>query len=273
VHLPGRTAVRGARVFLLLAALTGCGKSELSVFVAAKGFVTASPVDLDQVAAFTKFRSCAGHDYEGTSTSGVHESDRSMKHYVEARPEYLGTTGQFRVYAPFAGTIDYLIPPALDIAESATLRGGSIWMNVPGTETVEDGVAVYLTVQIGHVYPLAGLQQGVSVNAGDLIGYGALNGGDELDLVVRSEPGSQEYLFSFIESMSPTVLAQYAARGVTLDNVIVSKAYRDAHPCGFVENNGGAEGAGTLSNPALDDVYLTCDGGSCADAGGEDDAG
>jgi len=249
----------------------GCsGKSELSVFNAAQGFITASPVDLNQVAAFTKFRSCAGHDYEGTSTPGVHETDRSMKHYVEPLPQYQGTTDQFGIHAPFNGTIDYLIPPALDAAETGTLRGGSVWMNVPGTRTSEDGVTVYLTAQIGHIYPLAGLQQGDQVEAGQLLGYGALNGGNELDLVIRSEPGSQEYLYSFIGSMSPALLAQYADHGVTPGNVIVSEAYRDAHPCGFVENNGGAEGPGTLSNPALDDVYLSCDAGDCASDGGSD---
>ncbi len=243
-------------------ALAGCSSpSELQQLMAVQGFITASPVDLTQTLAISKFRSCAGHEYDGTSTPGVRETDRSMKHYLQPQAEYLGTNNQFKIFAPMTGTIDYLFPPEIIAGQSGTDRGGAIWMNVPGTAATEDQYTVYATVQIGHLYVLHSIHQGDHVDAGDLIGYGAFdNNGNGIDLVVRSEAGSQEYLFSFIESMSPALKQTLAGYGITTTNSIVTKTYRDAHPCGFPP---GGDAAGTLTNEVTDFVYL-CSGVGCS---------
>lgn len=38
---------------------------------------------------------------------------------------------------------------------------------------------------------------------------------------------------SIFYHMTPAVLAEFNAKGVSLDNIIISKDYRDAHPCNF----------------------------------------
>jgi hypothetical protein len=41
--------------------------------------------------------------------------------------------------------------------------------------------------------------------------------------------------------MSDAVLAEYEIRGVTKENMVISKAYRDANPCVFGPGSGNDE--------------------------------
>ncbi len=47
---------------------------------------------------------------------------------------------------------------------------------------------------------------------------------------------------SIFNHMTPPVLSQFQAVGVTPSNIIISKSYRDSNPCDYLPNNqsGGA---------------------------------
>jgi hypothetical protein len=57
-------------------------------------FVTAAPVDCEQMEAISKLRSCGRHDYSGKNIEGVIETERSMKYYATPLKSLLNTTNK-----------------------------------------------------------------------------------------------------------------------------------------------------------------------------------
>lgn len=179
--------------------------------------LAALPVDLSQIAEISKFRSCSGHDFSGYDAQDQPEADRSMKHYFRPIASLIGTTGQIKVYSPINGTI-------MRTAPEYSGRGTQVWV---GTSQIGWNVILF------HLDPVGGITTGAAVKAGQLVGYANLENAFDFDIAYqRPEIGKNSWAEDSIFShMSPTVLAAFAARGITPANIIFSKAERDAAPC------------------------------------------
>lgn len=191
--------------------------------------LSASPVDLSQIAQISKFRSCAGHDYSAMGPDGRPEKNRSMKHYFAPVASLAGSTGKVKEFSPVAGTISR-------VQVEQNPRGAQVWVSV-GSGFGSWNVVFF------HLDLAAGLAQGSKVAAGQLIGYANLSGdANDFDIAVaKFGPGGMT-LDSLLNRLTPSVAQQFAARGITPANAIVSKADRDASPCAF--------GGGGPANPA-----------------------
>lgn len=194
-------------------------------------YLTADPLDLSQIEAMSKYRSCAGHDRSGWSFDKVFEANRSMKHYFYPVPAFQGTLDKVKVFAPFDGTVSSIFREA-DKVDGRPHNGNGITL----TPDVDKAVGL----QVGHVYFVGDFSVGQRVKAGALIGYAALGdkGNDfDIDLMGPMQPNG-EILGSIFDHMTPKVLADFAAVGVTPSNAIISKAERDASPCDFAAAHG-----------------------------------
>lgn len=175
-------------------------------------FIVANPLNLSQIQRMSKFRSCIGHDYSGLNSEGEKETLRSMKHYLEPLPSLMGTD-QIKIFAPFDGKV-------VKIQEGPP------------------GQAIYISAQAArswqfiffHVIPAAGIQEGAAVQAGEQIGT-ASKDIHNFDIGLKKFGIGRQIFDSPLAHMKETVLAEYAANGITLENVIVSKQARDADPC------------------------------------------
>ena len=193
-------------------------------------FITTNPVDLSQIAAFSQYRSCAGHDYRHpTVTTGEFEkTPRSMKYYVKAKPEFRGTKDKVSVFAPFDGEV-FLID---------TDRGG------PGDQQIlltpdTDNPASPRQWQFVffHINLDPSLRKGSHVTAGQRIGWANLERGqdratDNFDIGMKfMRPLHQPAGDEVFTHMTPAVLAEYARYGIASDALVIPEAYRDAHDC------------------------------------------
>lgn len=210
-------------------------------------FITANPLDLTQIKSISKFRSCAGHDFSGISYEGVVETDRSMKLYIYPIDKLAASKGKIKILSPITGTVDHYEPAHAGTGgANGTLRGDGIWIKVPDLP---------IDVVLAHVDPVMSVAEGTTFQAGQLVGYANLSGsaGNNFDLVIQGVDRQEKY-YSIFKHMTPAVLAEYSARGITPDDMIVSKDFRDAHPCGYPGKN--QEGNGTNTNYDLDFVTL-----------------
>jgi len=225
-------------------------------------FIVKNPVDLSQIQAISKFRSCAGHDFSGFNVFGQKETNRSMKHYF-APLDSLKATKKIKIFAPFDGIIT-------NISKSEGHNDYQIELQGPDT-----GEWVFIFM---HVFLKSELQQFSVVKAGQEIGYAyvpkncndfdialkkfeipdsysqkdeylalqrqlmqKMVEGEQLseeEMTQREQmeqqlPTPKEIYDSIFFHMTDSVLEEYQTQGVSLDNIIVSKAYRDAHPCNF----------------------------------------
>ncbi len=207
-------------------------------------FITSSPVELAQIAKISKFRSCEGHDSSGYDIEGMAETNRSMKHYILPIDALAGSIGKVKEFAPFDGTIVTLFP------ESST-HGNQMWI-----QSTADPSWVIILFHLD-----TNLTVGTTVKSGDPVGYAslglkensfdvALMKTDETTLSKTKEVFNKKTVTgnfsendranppkftydSFLLHMSPSVTTSYAARGLTADTSIISKAARDAQPCVF----------------------------------------
>jgi hypothetical protein len=180
-------------------------------------FVTASPLDPEQIASISKFRSCSGHDYSGKDVDGVVETERSMKNYAIPIKSLEGTKGQVKIYAPFDAVV---------INNSEGKKGD----NLDLSPTAAPGW-VY---ELGHISSDKNLPEGTKVKAGDLIGYYDENGAFDLQFWYGGKQTVntlQGYFDSLFAHMTPELEKQLDAYGLTPANLIVSKESRDAEPC------------------------------------------
>ena len=190
-------------------------------------FIVSNPLDLSQIKSFSKFRSCAGHDWSGYNVDGRLETERSMKHYVGEKD----SVNEVYVYAPFDGTIVkvYEEQSAPDFAVEIRGYHSGEWQ-----------------FMFGHIYPEDGIEVGAWVEAGQLIGKKPINNhlyeGTEIALIQDKSTEDNENVFVRappLDFMTGEVLAEYAARGITPENIIFTKEERDADPCtwGFEPSN------------------------------------
>jgi len=203
----------------------GTGGSGSHPIVPAGPVIDTLPFDLASVTQISKYRSCAGHDYSGQDTDFKSETMRSMKHYIYTRGE-----ASLKLSAPFNGVIAWIIP------EGAASANAGFRVVVEKS----DGAGGLWDVVFMHVEPLPGMAVGTSLLAGQQFANTSaprLNWDFGLQWI-RPGIGQQDprqFSGLIFESpllrLSPALAAQFAARGVTPDNIILSPAARDASPC------------------------------------------
>ncbi len=217
-----------------LRALTDTGGGNYGTGVVSQGqtygadaVVTASPVDLGEIQQVSKYRSCFGHTYVSNDTDGIPELDRSMKHYFQSTPAFTGVD-KTKEMAPFDGTVT-AINGALDAPF------GSQVVVAASADPSE-------TVVFFHLDPSAGITEGVAVKAGQVLGYTDPPDGATFDIAFGWNASAAhpipQALDSIFNHMAADVLAQYAAKGLTPENIVISKAARDAATCNYPPNGG-----------------------------------
>lgn len=217
-------------VMMLL--LVGCAPSDSSSETGP--FITANPMDLSQIASISPYRSCVGHDYSGYNIDGEKETLRSMKHYVDPLPDLIGTD-TIKIFAPFDGEISR--------AEES----------FPGTQVSLEPSAGIGHFIFFHVTLLPELRMGSKVTSGQNIGYVSKDIRANFDIGIRQFGFKQKSLSPF-NFMEQSVLDEYAARGVTLENIILSKEERDANPCPISDY--GPEGDANFPPGSGQDEYV-----------------
>lgn len=193
--------------------------------------LVANFVDLNKVRKITKFRSCAGHT---TVPQDGREMKRNMKHYIILYPEN-HKENFVQVFAPYDGYIALLFGTE------------EIWI-APERQSILNILPINQWMfSLTHVKPKEGLKMGDKVNAGELIGYGTFSvsepGSPSFDVVygtisvppkkVDNWPSPYGNLDSIFNHMSKEVLALYEQKGVTRENIIISKEERDNNPCTY----------------------------------------
>lgn len=197
--------------------------------------ITASPVDPAQIERIYKFRSCHGHDYYGADYDGSNEPNSSMKVYFKPLEDLENTNDKVKIFAPFDGIVAQIDP--MDI-----VRGRHFMLM---HEPFDGWYATFIHInfQDPEIY------EGARVKAGQLLGYAITdNYGRDFDFAMQRfknennqyngayiNDNFQTYLTQNLEPpfahMTDAVLAQWQAYGVTAADTIVSKEYREAHPC------------------------------------------
>lgn len=179
----------------------------------------------ESVRKISKFRSCCGHDYSN-------EGRRSMKHYISPLNSYSPVNDQFPIYAPFDGNLfDTLYEEhVLECFNDGVPHGKQ--MRFASVDNPN------FLIRLFHVNPVAAKGR---IRAGEIIAYADLRSCDERNPKVQlltptsfdisSEGGGTSNFFSIFDHMDPSLLADWAQYGVTLDNVIIPKEARDADPC------------------------------------------
>ncbi|MBI2079673.1 peptidoglycan DD-metalloendopeptidase family protein [Candidatus Micrarchaeota archaeon] len=172
-------------------------------------FIIANPLDLSQIKSFSKFRSCVGHDYSGVNTEGEKEALRSMKHYITP----LESAKKADIFAPFDGKVSEIEDsyPGKQIYLSSNAAGG--WQFI-----------------FFHVNLNSEIKVGSEVKAGQKIGSAELTPGGSFDYGLKNF-GFQQVFDSPFLHMNDFVIEEYETKGVTQENIIISKKTRDSEPC------------------------------------------
>lgn len=193
-------------------------------------FIVANPVDLSQIKKLSKFRGCTGHDYSGYNDKSEPETERSMKHYAPA----IDGVKIMNMYAPFNGTIvNYFVSPfptpGYNTEHEMWIRGdhSGKWF-----------------IMFGHVTAKEGLNVGSRVTAGELIATTIVEDSyDGTEFALNQDISTETKKEQFVRGapldyMTDEVLAEYASYGLTSENVVFTKEYRDAHPCDWAKPTG-----------------------------------
>lgn len=223
----------------------------------AQRFITANPLDMSTIVSFTQYRSCVGHDYRHpTVATGSREATpRSMKHYVRVKPHYRGTIDQVAVFAPFDGEVSNIDN---DLGGPGDQQ---IWImpNADNPASPRQWQFVFF-----HINLDPSLREGSSVTAGQKIGFANLARGsqratDNFDIAMKfTRPMHQPSVDEVFTHMAPDVLAEYAARGVTPESLVIVEEYRDAHDCPLLSKES------NLQDPQKDPdtIYFPSEAGS-----------
>lgn len=191
-------------------------------------------VNLDKIEKISKYRSCAGHT---TVPQDMREMKRNMKYYFWVKDEFLGND-TVEIYAPYDGIISVIR------SEPEKVLEGEIWISPKKMFAMMPPIGMW-SFSVQHINVRQDLKIGNEVKAGDLIGYAAVadRGGDSFDIVYAklglppknidgwTAPFSD--LDSIFNHMSDEVLAQFEKRGITRENIILSKEERDKNPCAY----------------------------------------
>ena len=212
-------------------------------------FITANPVDLSQVSAFSQYRSCAGHDFRHptVATGEFEKTPRSMKHYVKAKPEYRGTIDRVAAFSPFDG----------EITEIDDDNGGpgdqQIWLAPVNANKASPRQWQFVFF---HINLDPALREGSMVAAGQKIGTANLARGpegatDNFDIAMKfTRPLHQPAVDEVFTHMVPSILAEYERYGIIEENMAISEKYRDASDCPLLPKGQGGEDADTVYFPS-----------------------
>lgn len=171
----------------------------------ANALITHSYIDPRAIARISRFRSGVGHDF-----SDGRERCRSMKHYVEPRPEL--DWAAIEIFAPATGELVELAP------EWAGAR-----LRLRPESAPERRIVIF------HVRPEAGIAVGRRVLAGQRLGWH--QGAETLSDIAIEVLEPTYRLESYFELLDRSVRAEYAARGIADPGDLVrSRAQRDAQP-------------------------------------------
>lgn len=205
--------------------------------------------DLDKIERISKYRSCQGHV---TVPQGSKETKRSMKHYFGVKPEYVGK-GTVEIYSPYDGYVSVIrSEPELHLE-------GEIWI-VPKRRLAILPPLELWQFSVQHIIVSENLKLGSVVKAGQLLGYAAAPTleRDTFDIVyaklgvppkkIDGWTAPFADLDSVFNHMSDDVFAEYQQKGVSVEELIVTKEERDQNPCQYI-----GEGPSFAPKVGLDD--------------------
>src|SRR3989344_4201393 len=231
-YSPNRGKIKITLIILGILIVGGLGiamaifSSPLSPEKLNRRFITSNPLDLSQIAGFSKYRSCAGHDFRNpTAATGKKEdTPRSMKHYVKVRGDLRGKNGVVKALAPFDGKIS-----KVDDDMGGT-DDRQIWLTPDSISPVQWHFIFF------HIDLENSLKKGSSVKAGQIIGTANLARGpdgatDNFDIAVKiTRPMRTPAVNAPFAHMTQDVLGEYAKYGIAENDLLVSKEKRDATP-------------------------------------------
>jgi hypothetical protein len=170
----------------------------------------------------SRFRSGEGHDYSDTV-----ERCRSMKHYFVPRFASMDSS-TIPIYAPVSGEV---------------FRVRQEWAGVQ----IEIKSADYPAFRpiLFHVNATIPIAEGMTLQAGQRLGTHIGNQtGSDVAIAVDATEGLR--YVSWFDAISDELLAAYAARGVSREAAIITRAERDASPLAC--NGEAFLGPGSLNN-------------------------
>ena len=197
-------------------------------------YITAVPVDLDQINSISKYASCSGHNRDGYTFEKILVSNLSLKHYWYPITSLQGTIDKVKVFAPFDGNVS-VIQLESDKGGLGRPKNG----NGLGISTAVDKNVIF---SFGHIYFVKNLKVGDLVKSGELLGYAAMSdpGFDfDIDLVGKSRaPNNAEILGSIFDHMNKKVSDAFAAHGISPDLMKIALSKRESSPCDFNSGTG-----------------------------------
>ena len=190
-------------------------------------FITSNPLDLSQIAGFSKYRSCAGHDFRApaAATGKMESSPRSMKHYMKARSDLSGKNAVVKALAPFDGKIYGIYD---DFGGPGDQQ---VWLT-PDSISPRQWQFIFFHIDLED-----SLKEGSAVKAGQLIGTANLNRGpdnatDNFDIAVKfTRPLRRPAIDAPFNHATQSVLDEYKRYGVSANDLIISEEERDAVAC------------------------------------------
>lgn len=207
-------------------------------------FIVSNPLNLSQIAAFSKYRSCAGHDYRGpvAGTGKKEDTPRSMKYYIKVKPDLSGKNGIVEVRAPFDGKIYGIYD---DFGGPGDQQ---IWLTPESISPRQWHFVLF------HIALAKNLKEGSLIKAGQLIGTANLTRGpenktDNFDMAVKfTRPLRRPAIDAPFSHMAKDILDEYAQYGITEFNTVISKERRDLELCPTIPKPVWGDG---------DDVYFS----------------
>ncbi|MEK7202557.1 MAG: hypothetical protein AAB669_03470 [Patescibacteria group bacterium] len=201
--------------------------------------ITANFVDLDKIAAITKFRSCQGHIVVPQDGS---ETRSNMKHYLYLKKESTSARRLVKLYAPFDGFVSDIYKGDEDFSDRDPASRDLTVSKSKGLGARSDWGFSFL-----HIEPLDGLKEGNAVKAGELLGYVSLElippyyAFDVVYAKMGSFPKKIDKwnspyaaLESAFAHMDSDTLAKFSVFDVdSADDFAITKATRDAAPCQY----------------------------------------
>lgn len=195
-------------------------------------FIVVNPLDLSQIRALSKYRSCAGHDYRGplAATGEKETTPRSMKHYIKVKEEFAGKNDVVKAIAPFDGKISSIEKNDPE----RTPENQQVWLT-PDTNDPTNPRQWHFV--FFHIDLKDGLDEGSKIKAGEVIGTAYMTRGpenktDNFDMAVKfTRPMAAPSIDLPLAHATDEVLAEYEKYGVTLSNLVIAKEFRDQNQC------------------------------------------
>ncbi|MCR4277572.1 MAG: hypothetical protein NUV80_05470 [Candidatus Berkelbacteria bacterium] len=202
--------------------------------------VTTNFVDVDKIAAITKFRSCQGHIVVPQDGS---ETRSNMKHYFYLKKEFTSAQGMVPLYAPFDGYVFDIFSEEGEGFSDRVAESRDVSFSKEKGFLSRSG----WMLTILHIIPTSSLKKGDAVKAGQLVGHVALEKippyysfdvtYSKMGTFPKKVDGwNSPYaaLDSVFNHMDSAILARFQLFGITTpESFIISKSIRDASPCQY----------------------------------------